>query len=151
CRVPQGHLEGNFKLGSWVSVQRKTKKTMSPERRKQLDEHNFGWAAPRAAWEEGFDALLSFKQREGHCRVSQGHLEGNFKLGSWVSVQRKTKKTMSPERRKQLDEHNFVWELHQTMWEEGFAALMRFKQREGHCRVPVGHSEEDFKLGRWTA
>jgi hypothetical protein len=40
------------------------------------------------AWERGFGALKKFKAREGHCRVRQSHLEGTFKLGQWVSVQR---------------------------------------------------------------
>jgi hypothetical protein len=151
CRVPQGHLEGNFYLGTWVSTQRSLKEKLSPERKRRLDEHNFVWDAPRAAWEEGFDALLSFKRREGHCRVPQGHLEGNFKLGSWVNTQRRAKPKLSADRIGLLDEQNFVWELRQTMWEEGFTALMRFKQREGHCRVSIGHLERNFELGIWVA
>jgi Helicase associated domain len=39
-------------------------------------------------WERGFGALKKFKAREGHCQVPQSHLEGTFKLGQWVSVQR---------------------------------------------------------------
>jgi len=37
-----------------------------------------------------------------------------------------------------------------AMWEEGFAALTRFKQREGHCRVPAKHKEDGFELGTWV-
>ncbi len=36
-------------------------------------------------------------------------------------------------------------------WEEGFAALEKFKAREGHCRVPEGHVEGVFMLGNWVA
>jgi len=37
-----------------------------------------------------------------------------------------------------------------TDWEEGFAALARFKQREDHCRVPKEHKEGDYNLGGWV-
>jgi hypothetical protein len=35
-------------------------------------------------------------------------------------------------------------------WEEGFAAMERFKARNGHCRVPWRHMEGEFKLGKWV-
>jgi len=33
-----------------------------------------------------------------------------FKLGPWVSKQRRTKDSLSPERRQRLDEIGFVWD-----------------------------------------
>jgi len=33
-------------------------------------------------------ALSKFRRRESHCCPSRHHMEGNFKLGQWVSVQR---------------------------------------------------------------
>ncbi len=44
----------------------------------------------------------------------------------------------------------FEWDLLATQWEEGFAALEKFKAREGHCRVPHGHVEGTFNLGSWV-
>jgi hypothetical protein len=35
-------------------------------------------------------------------------------------------------------------------WEAGFAALTRFKAREGHCRVLSTHVEDGFRLGGWV-
>jgi hypothetical protein len=32
CRVPKQHREGHYKLGSWVSVQRRKKNVMPPKR-----------------------------------------------------------------------------------------------------------------------
>ena len=63
-------------------------------------------------WEEGFAALVRFKQREGHCKVSKGHNQkvGDYNLGTWVGTQRNTKDTLSPERRQRLDEIGFVWD-----------------------------------------
>ena len=36
-------------------------------------------------------------------------------------------------------------------YQEGLAALKQFVQREGHARVPHGHTEGDFNLGNWVA
>jgi Helicase associated domain len=46
-------------------------------------------------WERGFRALAKFRAREGHCCPSRHHIEGNFRLGDWVSVQRYSK-TLCP-------------------------------------------------------
>jgi streptomycin 6-kinase len=40
-----------------------------------------------------------------------------------------------PERRQRLEEISFVWNTLSAAWEEGYAALKRFKEREGHCKV----------------
>jgi hypothetical protein len=39
-------------------------------------------------WERGFTALSKFRAREGHCRPSRRYVDGGFRLGQWVSVQR---------------------------------------------------------------
>jgi hypothetical protein len=149
CRVPQSHFEGDFNLGAWVVNQRLLEKRMLPERKQRLNEQGFVWDALQDRWERGYDALVRFKQREGHCIVASGHKEGGFGLGAWVSRQRQ-QKTMSSDRKKRLDEQGFVWVI-QDAWEEGFAALLKFKQREGHCRVPISHFEDEFNLGSWVS
>ena len=35
-------------------------------------------------------------------------------------------------------------------FEKGFAALVAFKAREGHCNVLQRHIEQGFKLGMWV-
>ena len=103
-----------------------------------------------SGWEEGFAALKQFKAREGHCDVSQLHIEGTIRLGQWVNRQRNNKNTMSAECRKRLHEIGFNWTPHEQSWEEGFAALTQFKAREGHCYVPLKHLEGTFRLGGWV-
>jgi len=43
CKVPRGHKEGDYRLGTWVSKQRSKKDTLSPERRQRLEEIGFVW------------------------------------------------------------------------------------------------------------
>src|SRR5690349_18679203 len=102
-------------------------------------------------WEQGFKALSKFRRRKGHCRPSRHHLEGEFKLGQWVVTQRYLKDDLSVERKKRLDAIGFVWNWRNYRWEQGFAVLLKFKRREGHCRVPIQYCAGNFKLGYWIS
>ena len=104
-----------------------------------------------ARWERGFSVLSKFRKREGHCCPSRDHLEGNFKLGQWVSVQRYYRDLISRERKRRLDELGFVWDWVDYRWEQRFAALLKFKRRWGHCCVPVLHDEGKIRLGLWVS
>jgi hypothetical protein len=108
--VPRLFKLDGFNLGNWVGTQRSTKDSLSPERRQRLDDIGFVWDALTEAWEEGFSKLLKFKETEGHCRVPTGLKLDGFNLGSWVSIQRSTKDSLSPERRQRLDDIGFVWD-----------------------------------------
>ena len=114
CCTPQRHLERKYNLGSWVIVQRYRKDDLSVERKKRLDRIGFIWNWRDFAWERGFAALLKFKQREGHCRVHSLHREGDYKLGSWVAVQRRKKNEMSTNRRARLNKIGFEWKVYKT-------------------------------------
>ena len=151
CRAPRGHVEGEFKLGSWIGRQRNAERTMPAERRQRLEAIGFEWDPLAVDWERGFAALEKFKAREGHCRAPQGHVEGEFKLGSWVGSQRNAERAMPSERRQQLEAIGFEWDPHSTDWDRGLAALEKFKAREGHCGVPQVHVEGTFKLGSWVS
>src|SRR5262245_21597524 len=76
-------------------------------------------------------------------------MENGFRLGGWVNKQRHNQ-TLSEARRQQLDELGFVWNTFETDWAEGFRYLTIYKEREGHCRVPVEHMENGFRLGQWA-
>ena len=123
---------------------------MTAERRKRLDAIGFVWDWREYVWENSIAALAEFKEREGHCRVPVLHIEGKFKLGQWVSVQRVRRGTMAAERRRQLDALGFVWDRFEYSWEKGFASLTKYKKRERHCLVPALHVEGKFKLGQWV-
>ena len=102
-------------------------------------------------WERGFAALSRFRRRESHCCPSRHHTEGNFKLGQWVSVQRYRANFVPVERKRRLDAIGFVWDWRDLRWEQGFAALLKFKRREGHCRIPILHNEGKIRLGWWVS
>ena len=128
--MPDGCIEGSFKLAIWVATQRSNKNSMRIDRRQRLDEIGFIWDLRESVWEENFAALMTFKMREGNCLVPQDHIEKGTKLGQWVSLQRSKRRTMLAERRQRLDAIGFVWNTLDSGWEEGFAALAKFKARE---------------------
>jgi hypothetical protein len=102
-------LKGNYKLGQWVAVQRYSKDSLTAERKTKLKQLGFIWSRPDWLWEKGFAALKAFKAREGHCHVPASHIEGDLKLGYWVSSQRRQKNIMSKERKRRLNKIGFVW------------------------------------------
>ena len=151
CQVPARHFEGAYRLGSWVCYQRNFRNKLSNERRQKLDVLGFVWDALAADWEEGFATLKLFKLREGHCRVPLRHIEETYNLGQWVATQRKLGKAISFDRKQRLDAEGFVWDSLIVAWETGFAALQKFRAREGHCRVPGDFIEGNHALGQWVS
>ena len=101
-------------------------------------------------WEQGFAALRKFRARAGHCLPPRRYVEGKFKLGQWVSVQRYLEDRVPAERKRRLDAIGFVWDWIDHRWEQGFTVLLKFKRREGHCHVPIFHCEGNHRLGWWV-
>jgi hypothetical protein len=150
CRVPQRYREHGYKLGKWVSYQRRHIDELSSTRRQRLDELSFVWDPFEADWEEGFSHLKRYAERVGNCRVPRSYKEDSYNLGAWVGTQRHSKKELSGERRLRLDELGFVWDPLEADWEEGFSHLKRYKERVGNCRVPIFFKEDGYNLGAWV-
>ena len=150
CRVPQSHLEGGMKLGTWVGNIRQGAIRLSEEQEHQLNAIGFSWDPHAEEWEKGFEALQAFRKREGHCRASRSHIENNFKLGKWLNTQRSYKSRLSPEQISRLDSIGFSWDPRTEQWEESFAALKKFHKSEGHARVPQRLNVDGVKLGVWA-
>jgi Helicase associated domain len=75
-------------------------------------------------------------------------LKANSRL---ASTQRYLKDKLSAERKRRLDKLGFVWNWRDYLWERGFANILKFKRREGHCRVPSVRKEENHNLGYWVS
>jgi hypothetical protein len=156
ARVPDAHTEDGYRLGQWVGVQRQAydKKRLDPQRRTHLESlPGWIWDVKEVAWEEGFAHLVRFVEREGHGRVPQATRDEGYSLGRWVAKQRRAYRngTLDPERRARLEAlSGWTWEAREASWEEGFAHLERFVEREGHARVPRGHREDRYPLDHWV-
>ena len=115
AKPPHSHktIDG-FPLGQWVAVQRKNERSLSPERKMRLEElAGWAWDALLDKWEEGYQYLKQYADREGHSKVPHDHraLDG-FRLGRWVSFKRQKKDRMSPDRRIKLESlPGWVWRV----------------------------------------
>ena len=152
CRVPDGHKsDDGYPLGNWVQTQRSQTTSLSGERRSRLDALRFVWDPLTADWEQGFSHLEAFANTNGHCRVHQHHKsDDGYRLGIWVSEQRKERTSLSGGRRSRLDALGFVWDPLTDAWEEGLSHLELFVQEHGHCRVPRGYLFADgYNFKQW--
>ena len=119
--VPQDRVEDGFRLGGWVAGQRST------HRREKLDTDRtarlaaipgWTWAPYDDAWEQGFQHLERFVEREGHGRVPVAHTEDGFTLGRWVNKQRTNhgRERLSPNRARRLDKlPGWSWDARKSM------------------------------------
>jgi hypothetical protein len=152
CCVPGRGDTAMKRLHAWIGTQRLAcgKGRLKEWRRRLLDEIGFVWsgrAALEQRWEKRFAELVEFKQRHGHCLVSDSL---DRALSNWVKIQRATRARLSPERRRRLDEVGFVWKVayngnpeFEARFDRRLAELRRFKEQYGHCDVA-------YRFRGWT-
>ena len=153
CNAPQSHKEDGASLGSWLSNQRTAMKQgrLDESYQGRLERLGVTWDQFADQWERNFALLEQFKDREGHCVVTQSHEEDGVKLGAWLGHQRKGKRgyNLSSERVERLEGLGVSWDPLEDQWERNFALLEQYKEREGHCNVPRNHEEGGANLGKW--
>jgi ferredoxin-thioredoxin reductase catalytic subunit len=84
-------------------------------------------------------------------RVPFKHIENGHKLGNWITTHRAKKKagTLASDAERRLNEIGFIWNGYEGHLGTMITALTKFKEREGHWRVPARHVEDGQKLGTW--
>ncbi|MBF0359325.1 MAG: helicase associated domain-containing protein, partial [Magnetococcales bacterium] len=155
----EGHfnLPPNLKnypdLPAWVKKQRSlySKKTLAKKRVAHLEEIGFIWNVKEAAWEEMFTALTLFTKSRKHCIVPAKWPE-NPRLAQWIhNLRRDYKKgKLDPVHKERLTKLGFIWEAKAVFWEEMFAALTEYRDKNGDCLVPENYSANS-ELGWWVA
>eukprot|EP00980_Cylindrotheca_fusiformis_P012512 scaffold3073_cov66-Cylindrotheca_fusiformis.AAC.27 len=103
-------------------------------------------------WDDLFNRLACFKEKHGHCRVSQ-HYAPDIHLSQWVKRQRYYRKhrpgLMSERRIQKLNQLGFVWDAQEDVWKTRFEELKTFKLVHGHCNVPCKYSANQ-KMATWV-
>jgi type I site-specific restriction endonuclease len=151
--VVQGTVFKGHNLGSWVNAQRLKKRRgqLTLEQINKLDSIHFSWEPISDQWNETFNALKSFKNKTGHCRITKSQSSEYANLGIWAHVQRTLKSKLSTEQIIKLDSIGFSWDPISEKWEEAFEALKTFRKKVGHCRVARGQVIAGVKLGDWVS
>lgn len=156
ARPPAGHVEEGFRLGSWAQSQRRAGKegALAAERVDLLEAlPGWAWDARQAQWEERFEALRKFAEREGHARPHSGEMEGEVRIGPWVRVQRRLRTEgdlprAAEQRLQSLP--GWAWDAEEARWLAGFEALERFAGREGHARPGIEAEQDGVRVGSWV-
>ncbi len=159
AKVPDGYKTADgYRLGGWVKAQRARNDNISPERKGRLEAlPRWLWVAFPNMWEEGFNYVKEFAEREGHAKVPKDYKTADgFRLRNWVQTQRATKDSMTPERKTRLEAlPGWFWALQPSyehkQWDEWFSHLKEFVEREGHAKVLVNYKTADgYYLGQWV-
>lgn len=161
--IPQQYRDDEgFRLGAWVANQRvraRSKQGPAAEQHVQRLEAVPGWVWDQveARWEEAFARLEAFVGREGHSLPPSNYGDKHdFRLGKWVEIQRGRRRrgVLPSERALRLEAlPGWVWDAKDAgeVWEENFARLLGFVEREGHSRVPYAYQDADrYRLGVWV-
>ena len=124
-------------------------------------------------WDSNFALLEDYRRTHGHsnpprtCEIvvtggSGGDREGEeteektvtVRLGLWLDRQRRSfhDGKLGPDRAARLETAGVVWSPSDRNWEDLFAHLVDFRDREGHCDVPARYrtpSNPPKPLGAW--
>jgi hypothetical protein len=78
---------------------------MPAERKTRLEAlPGWTWDPFETQWEDGLARLQSYVAETGHCLVPTCYVTGDgYRLGSWVHNQRRTRVTMTAERKRRLE------------------------------------------------
>jgi len=148
--APCGSLRYLLSSGTMIFTQL-TMKTVSQRHSGKLTMPPHRFRSPKKAisqrksWEESYQHLKDYKERNGHCNVP--YREGQ--LGPWVSQQIRV--LPSQEKCALLDLIGFNWKKQRDRfddkWKEKFERLKEFKRQNGQCNIVV-RNEEDPGLGQ---
>ena len=136
ARVPQSYKVDGYRLGSWVTSQRANfrKGILDSDRQRRLEDLPRWTWDPRADWwEEGFNRLTEYIERQGNARVPQSYKADGYPLGAWVNTQRAAYRdgVLEADRQRRLQElPRWTWEFAVDQWEEGFSQLLRYVESQ---------------------
>ncbi len=149
CQVSGKYLtKDGYRLGQWVVVQRGIKDSLSAERKERLESLNgWVWDSLDAKWEANFYELQMYKAEHGDVNVP---IKWHSSLGSWASVQRRSKKKgqLSTERKSRLDELGFEWDKLDSLWDDKCNELLAYYAEHGNVDLPQKHPSG---LGAWLS
>ena len=102
-------------------------------------------------WNDAFELLTAFHERELHCDVPFKHEEAGVRLGAWLGGQRIAhgKGTLNAARLVRLETLGVVSDVLEKQWDGAFELLVAFRERELHCDVPSRHEEAGVRLEAW--
>ncbi|WP_373235098.1 DEAD/DEAH box helicase [Mycobacterium marinum] len=154
AQVLQSHItDDGYRLGKWVSVQRRIWDKLSDDRRKRLAQLP-GWTLDARGdwWEDWFRRLEEYVAEHGDTRVPQQYVSPDgTKLGTWVANQKSTWASMRDDRRRRLEQlPGWTLDSRTAFWEDGLRHLWEYAKEHGSAQPPSRCVIDGFKLGIWV-
>lgn len=161
--VPYECIYKEQKLGLWVTVQRRLKKTgkIREEREKLLNAEGFIWDRIEDLWDRSFSLLKQFYDKNGgptpfiSAEFDKSH--DSVSLSAWCRIQRQIYKEdkMPKDRFDKLSSIGFCFDdasiVYDSIWMDMFNLLASYKEAEGHTRVPIDYTIDGKDLGNWAS
>lgn len=116
------------------------------ERIDKLKKIGFQWKVNDAKWSQRYQELVDYYNHFGDSIVPLDY-SPNPSLGHWVRTQRE--KVPSPERKRLLDELEFVWDLYEYRWMVNFNELKAYMAVHGKGKLPGSKSRKYRSLSSW--
>lgn len=152
CEVTE--IEPHSQLAKWLRTQwsAKTQERLTPKRINLLETIGVIWqdSKERLTWNEQFIRLQRYKEKTGHCDISQ-YCKEPAGLRRWVLKQRSfyNKKQLDESKIERLESIGFCWDPLKQQWGEKIEELRAFKAQYGHCNVPM-RWKDNPKLSNWV-
>lgn len=150
--VKSTHVESGYRLGNRVIKYRlelEKENQFYNDRIAELEKMGFIWDSSIFNWNKHFEALESFKSREGHLTVPRAHRENDLLLGKWIQRQRSNCENLTEDQLKRLTDIGFVLNPFDSSWNQALACLDSYIESHGNPDVPQRYVDGEFKLGVW--
>jgi superfamily II DNA or RNA helicase len=143
-----------YKLGSWVSDQRKKIDTLTSERIALLESlKGWSWSILEDYWHTAFKKFKAFAEKYGHTRVGRNFkYADDFLVSNWTRTQRGMKSVLSNDKIALLESiPNWSWDPIADQWNIGFRYLKLYSEEHGSQTLVARFITSDgFRLGNWT-
>jgi superfamily II DNA or RNA helicase len=138
------------RLGRWVMTQIRanTAGELEDSQKHFLEDIKFPFDPVEARWNNFYEKLVMYHKnnrdslvgtREGDCSV----------LSAWVKQQRASK-DISEEKKRELNDLGFIWDINAYNWEQNYQQLEAYNNDNCHCNVPSGWKENPV-LASWVS
>jgi hypothetical protein len=126
--VPHAYEVDGFPLGVWAADKRsRYPNRLTSDQIETLNSMHFAWNSIDAVWERGYAQLCRYAELHGDVNVPSSYVQDDFRLGQWVTVQRRRNvtKRMPQDQRDRLLRIKFEFDPIDAAWDEAYQALLK--------------------------
>jgi hypothetical protein len=156
ARVPYGHKEGAYPLGSWVAEQRRAYGAgqMTGQRAQRLEKLGMVWSLADERFQENLEAAKAYYDQHWTLCAPRSAVALSRPVGQWLSnLRRPGALDGHPEWETALNEVDEDWNPSwPAEWQRHYAALRELvADEEGQAEVLPGFTVHGMDIGKWLA